>query len=105
MTLKDVIRPLPGVRNLSLARQRMSFRTSRQFWESNYTRGGTSGNGSYGVLGQAKADFLNTFVREHNIESVAEFGCGDGHQLSLAVYPRYVGLDVSKAAIDICKHK
>ena len=34
-----------------------------------------------------------------------EFGCGDGHQLALADYPCYIGLDVSAAAIRLCKDR
>lgn len=34
-----------------------------------------------------------------------EFGCGDGNQLSHYDMPRYVGLDVSKTAIQSCKDK
>jgi hypothetical protein len=45
---------------------------------------------------------INDFVEEHGIASVIEFGCGDGHQLSLAEYPSYIGLDVSPAAIETC---
>ncbi|MFT3886307.1 MAG: class I SAM-dependent methyltransferase [Flavobacteriales bacterium] len=37
-----------------------------------------------------------------NIRSVIELGCGDGHQLGLVAYPRYVGLDVSATAIRQC---
>lgn len=102
-TIKEIVRPLPGVRQLSLLRQRISFGSSSSFWEKNYRRGETSGAGSYGPLGDAKAEFLNAFVRERNIQSVTEFGCGDGHQLSLADYPRYVGLDVSRAAVALCR--
>ena len=105
MTVKDLVRPLPGVRRLSLLRQRLSFGGSAPFWDRNYARGGTSGAGSYGTLGTAKAEFLNAFVREHGVRSVTEFGCGDGHQLSLADYPRYIGLDVSRAAIALCKRR
>lgn len=46
MTVKELIRPLPGVRQLSLQRQRIGFRGSAQYWERNYARGGTSGAGS-----------------------------------------------------------
>jgi cyclopropane fatty-acyl-phospholipid synthase-like methyltransferase len=49
-----------------------------------------------------KAEALNQFVVEHHVESVLEFGCGDGHQLSLASYPRYIGLDVSRTAVSRC---
>ena len=105
MTVKELIRPLPGVRQLSLLRQRMGFRSSAQYWERNYARGRTSGPGSYHALAEAKAAFLNDFVRTRQVRSVIEFGCGDGHQLSLADYPRYSGLDVSRSAIQLCERR
>ena len=105
MTVKDLVRPIPGVRQLSLMRQRLGFAGSAAFWEHTYENGGTSGDGSYGQFAGAKAEFLNTFVRDHGVDSVIEFGCGDGNQLSLARYPRYVGLDVSRAAVRICRDK
>ena len=105
MAIKDLIRPFPGVRRLSLVRQHLRFAGSANFWDRRYTQGGTSGGGSYGSLGKSKAEFLNAFVREHNVRSVTEFGCGDGNQLSLADYPRYIGLDVSRAAIGLCKRR
>lgn len=105
MTVKDLIRPLPGVRWLSLQRQRFGFTGSAQYWEKNYACGGTSGGGSYGKLAHGKAGFLNKFVTEHDQLSVIEFGCGDGHQLSLANYSRYIGLDVSRTAIELCKRR
>jgi SAM-dependent methyltransferase len=105
VTIKDLVRPLPGVRRLSLLRQRIGFAGSANFWERNYAAGGTSGNGSYGVLADSKAEFLNKFVRERDVRSVIEFGCGDGNQLSLASYPRYIGLDISCAAIGLCKDR
>jgi hypothetical protein len=105
MTVKDLMRPIPGARRLALLRQQLSFAGSARYWELNYARGGTSGGGSYGDLARGKAQFLNAFVRDHGVRSVVEFGCGDGHQLSLANYPRYTGLDVSAAAILLCKRK
>ena len=105
MTVKDLIRPLPGVREFSLLRQRIRFRGSAEYWERNYARGGTSGPGSYHAAAEAKAAFLNDFVRAHEVRSVIEFGCGDGNQLSLADYLRYIGLDVSRSAIELCKRR
>lgn len=75
---------------------------SAAYWETRYRAGGTSGSGSYGPLAESKARILNTFVREHAIGTVIEFGCGDGNQLSLADYPLYTGLDVSPRAIAMC---
>jgi SAM-dependent methyltransferase len=103
MTVREIMRPLPGVRWLSLLRQNLNFTGSAPFWERKYLRGDTSGPGSYGTLGTGKAEFLNAFVRDRQVRSVIEFGCGDGHQLSLAKYPRYIGMDVSRTAISLCK--
>lgn len=105
MAVKDLLRPLPGVRRASLLRQQLGFNGSARYWEQHYVGGGTSGGGSYGALGRAKAGFLNEFVREHGVQSVTEFGCGDGHLLSLAAYPRYAGLDVSREAIRMCQRQ
>ena len=58
--------------------------------------------GSYGHLARYKAEIINEFVALRRIKSVIEFGCGDGNQLSLANYPSYIGLDVSKTAIQNC---
>jgi len=103
--IKDKIRPIPGARQLSLLRQRLTFPGSARYWDHNYASGGTSGAGSYGSLATAKAEFLNRFVTENEISSVIEFGCGDGNQLSLGDYPRYAGLDVSRTAIELCKQR
>lgn len=105
MIIREVVRPLPGARRVSLLRQRLAYRDSARFWEQNYARGATSGAGSYGALAEGKSRFLNTLVREHAVRTVIEFGCGDGNQLSLADYPSYVGLDVSRSAIEICKRR
>jgi SAM-dependent methyltransferase len=42
---------------------------------------------------------LNDFVEAYRITSLVEFGCGDGQQLALARYPRYLGLDVSPTTL------
>jgi SAM-dependent methyltransferase len=48
---------------------------------------------------EIKAEVLNRLVAEQRIGSVIEFGCGDGEQLALATYPRYLGLDVSPTTL------
>ncbi len=76
---------------------------SREYWERRYATGGTSGSGSYGRLAVFKAQVVNDFIEKYRIQNVIEFGCGDGHQLSLAKYPHYIGLDVSETAIARCQ--
>lgn len=78
---------------------------SAYYWEKRYLSGGTSGAGSYNNLAQFKARILNGFVQTKGITSVIEWGCGDGNQLSLSDYPFYIGYDVSKQAINICKKR
>jgi SAM-dependent methyltransferase len=107
--MKDLLQPAHSTQRLRALLQRLrpsgSFTESGSYWEQRYLRGGTSGEGSYGALGAAKATFLNEFVREHGVQSVIELGCGDGNQLSLASYPSYIGLDVSRTAIKMCKRR
>lgn len=86
---------------LSAGTRRRAFDATR-YWEERYRRGETSGGGSYGERAEWKAAVLNQFVHEHGIQSVIEFGCGDGNQLSLASYPEYTGLDISAGAIELC---
>lgn len=85
--------------------EQKAFPGSKMYWEDRYVKGGNSGAGSYGRLATFKAEILNSFVEENEIKSVLEFGCGDGNQLTLARYPRYVGFDVSVTAIDLCMKK
>lgn len=90
---------------LSLKLKQILFPGSREFWETRYSLGGNSGQGSYGKFAEFKAEVLNDFVREKAIPSVIEFGCGDGNQLSLSEYPKYIGLDVSSTAISLCRER
>ena len=75
------------------------------YWEKRYSSGRTSGAGSYNRLARFKASFINKFLNERQVLSVAEMGCGDGAQLGLMKYPKYLGLDISETAIEICKNK
>lgn len=77
---------------------------SAQYWEQRYAEGGASGAGSYNNLADFKARVLNRFVHEHSIQTVIEWGCGDGNQLKLAQYPYYVGYDVSQTAVERCRN-
>lgn len=95
---------------LAPARLRLLARSARfggsaSYWETRYARGGTSGAGSYGHLARFKADVIDGLIRELGITSVIEIGCGDGNQLALIGYPKYVGLDVSRTAIRRCESR
>jgi hypothetical protein len=76
---------------------------SSAYWQERYRQGSNSGPGSYGRLALFKAEIINRFVRDHNIADIIEFGSGDGAQLTLADYPRYLGVDVSPSAVAQCR--
>jgi len=78
------------------------FPGSGSYWIDRYESGGNSGDGSYNELAEFKAQVLNDFVLHNRIETVIEYGCGDGNQLKLAKYPSYTGFDVSQKAVSMC---
>jgi len=103
--VKSVVRKIPVLRSVVRRLGLISFPGSARYWEHRYKSGDTSGAGSYGRLAEFKMEVLNDFVTGQSVDSIIEFGCGDGAQLSLANYPSYTGLDISEAAVDICKRK
>jgi hypothetical protein len=115
MPLKEFIKSIPVLGNLAqgLYRRlpgqapppREPFGGSADYWERRYAKGGNSGVGSYDKFGEFKAEILNGFVKDHQVKSVAEFGCGDGNQLTLARYPAYTGYDVSTTAVAMCRER
>jgi hypothetical protein len=79
------------------------FTGSEDYWIERYKRGGNSGAGSYDRLAEFKAEVLNRFVFEQGVGSIIEYGCGDGNQLKLARYKKYLGFDISPEAIVQCQ--
>ena len=79
------------------------FPGSGKYWEDRYNSEGNSGVGSYGKFAAFKAEVINAFVATRGVQSVVEFGCGDGNQLMLARYPTYAGYDVSETAVRQCQ--
>lgn len=83
------------------------FSNSQQYWEQRYKYGLNSGNGSYGKLAEFKAEIINKFIQENSINSIIEFGCGDGNQLKYFHLQDkiYTGFDVSKTIVKNMKKK
>ncbi|MEZ2279339.1 MAG: hypothetical protein ACBR12_20755 [Microcoleus sp.] len=79
------------------------FISSALYWERRYSDKGNSGSGSSEHLARFKADTINVFVKKNIVQSIIEYGCGDGRQLMLSIYPSYIGFDVSKTSIDMCR--
>lgn len=111
MQVKQALKEVPVVGHIIrhvravLAGHIAPFRNSEGYWKDRYEAGGHSGDGSYNQLAEFKAETLNTFVSVNGVQSVIEYGCGDGNQLSLAHYPTYVGFDISPNALARCSEK
>jgi hypothetical protein len=105
--VKNTIRGLPVLGPIAAlvksSLDRATFTTSRQYWERRYSKGRDSGLGSYGKFAKFKAEVINGFLSENQVASVIEYGCGDGNQITLIDYPKYLGFDISKSAVEICK--
>ena len=82
-----------------------AFPGSASYWEQRYAGGGTSGAGSYGRLARFKGAVVNQLVEQAGIGSVIDLGCGDGHQLGLMNLPAYVGFDVSRTCLEMCRER
>lgn len=98
-----IIGPLAKVVYFTLVAPFRSFSGSQDYWKDRYSAGGHSGAGSYNKLAEFKAEVLNAFVANNGVQTVIEFGCGDGNQLKIAEYPHYLGFDVSPEAIKLCE--
>lgn len=111
MDLKALIKRIPVLNSIAkyiyftFLEPRNKFKGSEAYWRQRYDTGRNSGEGSYQQLAQFKAQVINDFVLEHGIKSVLELGCGDGNQLTLADYPRYLGVDVSPNALERCRER
>lgn len=77
--------------------------SSGNYWENRYKSGNNSGAGSYNVLAEFKAEVLNEFTEREHIQSVIEFGSGDGNQLKYFNFKKYLGFDISKTAVANCR--
>jgi SAM-dependent methyltransferase len=108
-SIRQIIKKIPVVNriariiNRALFSPQVSFPGSGKYWKRRYMLGGNSGPGSFGKLAEFKAEIINSFVKDREINSVIEYGCGDGNQLKLAEYPMYIGFDVSPVAISHCR--
>ncbi len=109
MNIREAVKQIPilsdVMRTILNWRRNQTFVGSDNYWEHRYQHDGTSGSGSYNRLALYKAETINTFIAEHDIQTVIEFGCGDGNQLSLMNYPYFIGLDVSSKAIELCEER
>ena len=76
---------------------------SRSFWERRYSDGGTSGPGSYGQCAEFKSATITKVLELHAVNSVIDFGCGDGNQIRELSGIQYSGIDVSADAVERCR--
>lgn len=78
---------------------------SKNYWNDRYTRGETSGAGSYNEFAIYKANIINNFIKNNRIKTIIDYGSGDGNQLKLINTEniKYTGIDTSAFIISKCK--
>lgn len=78
---------------------------SKEYWNNRYVKGGNSGSGSYNELANFKAEIINNFIEKNDIQTIIDYGVGDGNQLKLINTKDkiYTGIDVSTFIISKCK--
>lgn len=81
--------------------------TPAGYWERRYRDGRTSGAGSEGDEGQYKADYVSDLIHNRHIESVIDWGCGDGQVLERMRLEgaEYLGVDVSLTIVNRMREK
>lgn len=81
--------------------------TPAGYWDRRYRDGRTSGAGSEGNEGAYKADYVSDLIHNRNIESVVDWGCGDGQVLKLIRLEgaEYLGVDVSHTIVNRMREK
>jgi hypothetical protein len=107
--IKQIVNKIPVIGKLASfiyckIKNPLRFTTSSwEYWDERYRRRGNSGAGSYNRLAEFKACVINELVQKEHILTVIEFGCGDGNQLKYFNFPAYIGFDVSRHAVSLCK--
>lgn len=106
--LKKFLRKIPFFNSFLKFFHKTIFRmtyNSSIYWNERYSIGGNSGAGSYGDKAIIKADVVNRWIGLEEVESICEWGFGDGNQLSYYAIneKQYVGYDISDIVINAAR--
>jgi len=81
----------------------------RAYWEARYVAGGDSGPGSSKNEGRFKSNLVGSLIDFLQVESIIDFGCGDGQLMSEALSGHsgihYTGIDFSPKALELSESK
>lgn len=76
----------------------------KHYWDNRYKTGGNSGAGSYNEEARIKASYINLLIKNIGIQTIQEYGMGDGNNLSLYTgFKQYTGYDIAPTAVELCK--
>ena len=78
---------------------------SKGYWIRRYGTGGKSDPGSYNETASFKAKVINNFIEKNKINSIIDYGVGDGTQLKLinTKNKEYTGIDISDFILSKCR--
>lgn len=78
---------------------------SLNYWNTRYLEGGNSGAGSTGRLNSFKAEYLESVIQKYQIQSILDFGCGQGAILDFIKIDEFLGYDISSSVVEALKDK
>jgi len=76
---------------------------SFEYWENRYKSDPKYFGKDWKNGIKKRADFINDFIKKHNLKRVLDYGCGDGRQSQYIIAEDYFGIDISSDAIRGCK--
>jgi len=79
--------------------ERWHWSTDREYWESHYSSGGASGEGSVGDSREAKWRFISEYVDVRD-KTVLDVGCGDLSFWEGKDCRSYTGIDFSESVVE-----
>ena len=88
-----------GLKEFTLKRfHPLSTVMEKEYWESRYACGGSSGAGSIGINREWKWQVITSFLPQ--IDQVIDVGCGDLSFWEGRCCPNYIGIDISETIIN-----
>lgn len=79
--------------------QRVLPQSHETYWCNRYDNGGDSGRRSYGISARMRGKYISTYVKQFNVHTLFDLGCGDTFQQEQIHVPMYYGCDVSPTVL------
>lgn len=98
--MKSLVKGFKGL--VASRREAGGLTDDANYWRARYSAGGSSGTGSEGQNLAFKGNFVSTFIRENQVDTVLDVGCGQGAIIPFLSNVEYLGVDFAEPAVRYC---